>query len=139
MRLNQVTVPVTDVPRAISFYLRLGLTQIVGSPHYARFLCPDGGSTFSVEKAEAVIPGIVVYFECADLDHDVKIFKSRGIVFDSDPALQQWAWREARLRDPDGNRICLFSAGENRISPSWALNPPRVYSADGDDAPAEKT
>ena len=31
MRLNQVTIPVTNVPRSIEFYTRLGLLQIVDS------------------------------------------------------------------------------------------------------------
>ena len=64
MRLNQVTVPVTDIPRAVEFYLMLGLKQIVASSDYARFVCPDGDATFSVEKVDAATPGVVVYFEC---------------------------------------------------------------------------
>jgi catechol 2,3-dioxygenase-like lactoylglutathione lyase family enzyme len=42
MRLNQVTLEVTDVPRAVEFYRGLGLVQIVGGDdRYARFVCPD--------------------------------------------------------------------------------------------------
>ena len=37
------------------------------------------------------------------------------------PVDQPWQWREARLRDPDGNRLCLFHAGENRLNPPWRL------------------
>ena len=40
MNLNQVTVEVSDIPRARAFYQRLGLELIVSSDHYARFLCP---------------------------------------------------------------------------------------------------
>jgi hypothetical protein len=32
-----------------------------------------------------------------------------------------YLWREAFLRDPDGNVIVLFSAGENRLNPPWRL------------------
>ena len=53
MNLNQVTVQVTDIGRATTFYQRLGLELIVSADHYARFLCP-GGATFSVHVAEAV-------------------------------------------------------------------------------------
>ncbi len=32
-----------------------------------------------------------------------------------------WLWREARLRDPDGHRLCLLRARENRKHPPWRL------------------
>jgi hypothetical protein len=38
-----------------------------------------------------------------------------------DPTDQPYLWREAFLRDPDGNLIVLFSAGENRLNPPWRL------------------
>ena len=125
MNLNQVTVPSSDVPRSIEFYRRLGLILIVEDlPKYARFECPDGESTFSVEKQSGRIGenGPVVYFECEDLDATVARLKAGGIVFDLDPQDQPWLWREARLKDPDGNRICLFTAGTNRKSPPWRLS-----------------
>jgi len=121
MNLNQVTVEVTDIPRARSFYQRLGLELIVSSDHYARFLCP-GGATFSVHRGETLSPaGTGVYFECDDLDTRVAALKAAGIIFDSDPVDQRWLWREAWLRDPDGNRFCLYFAGENRIDPPWRV------------------
>ena len=54
MNLNQVTVPSLDVAASVTFYRRLGLVQIVDAPHYARFECPEGDSTFSVHLAERV-------------------------------------------------------------------------------------
>jgi hydroxymethylpyrimidine/phosphomethylpyrimidine kinase len=30
-------------------------------------------------------------------------------------------WREARLRDPDGNIIFLYKAGEARRFPPWRM------------------
>jgi len=51
MNLNQVTLHSSDIARSIEFYRRLGLKLIVEAlPRYARFECPDGDSTFSVEK-----------------------------------------------------------------------------------------
>jgi hydroxymethylpyrimidine/phosphomethylpyrimidine kinase len=32
-------------------------------------------------------------------------------------------WREARLRDPDGNIIFLYHAGEARRFPPWRIDP----------------
>ena len=124
MNLNQVTVPSSDVARSIEFYRRLGLILIVEDlPKYARFECPEGESTFSVEKRAGPIAGNgpVVYFECQDLDETVARLKARGVEFDSDPHDQPWLWREASLKDPDGNCICLFSAGLNRKSPPWRI------------------
>lgn len=124
MRLNQVTVPSTDVARSVEFYKRLGLIQIVESlPRYARFVCPDDDATFSIHRVETVAPGEkpVVYFECDNLDQSVAELERHGIEFDSKPVDQLWLWREAYLRDPDGNLICLYFAGENRLNPPWRL------------------
>lgn len=122
MRLNQVTVGVADVERAVDFYRRLGLEQIVAAPHYARFACPDGGSTFSVHLVGTVpASATTVYFECDDLDARVAALEAAGLLFDHGPVDQRWLWREAALRDPDGNRIILFHAGENRLDPPWRL------------------
>jgi len=121
MNLNQVTVEVSDIPRARAFYQGLGLGLIVSSDHYARFLCP-GGATFSIHRAEAASPGgTTVYFECGDLDARVVALKAAGVSFDSDPEDQSWLWREARLRDPDGNHLCLYIAGANRVDPPWRV------------------
>ena len=123
MNLNQVTVPSTDVSRAIEFYSMLGLRLIVKSlPNYARFECPEGQSTFSVHLAERVVPSqTVVYFECADLDETVASLQQLGISFTSLPADQPWLWREAYFEDPDGNPICLFHACDNRRNPPWRV------------------
>lgn len=124
MRLNQVTVPSIDVAGSVEFYTRLGLIQIVEAlPKYARFVCPDGDSTFSIHIVDQVAGGNkpVVYFECDDLDSTVEALKQGGIQFDSEPTDQPWLWREAYLRDPDGNLICLYCAGENRLNPPWKL------------------
>jgi len=123
MNLNQVTVGSTDVARAIEFYSKLGLKLIVNSPpKYARFECPEGHSTFSVHNVEQVPPSqTVVYFECAHLDETVGRLQQLGISFTSLPRDESWLWREARLQDPDGNAICLFYAGVNRLNPPWRV------------------
>ncbi len=124
MDLNQVTLPSTDVARSAAFYRALGFVQIVNSlPSYARFECPVGGSTFSLHQVAAVAPdsGVVVYFECRELDALYRELSARGVAFDSAPADQRWLWREAYLRDPDGNLLCLYCAGENRRHPPWRV------------------
>lgn len=124
MRLNQVTVPSTDVAASIRFYRTLGLEQIVGGDAYARFVCPDGDASFSIDQVDEVGEGKapVVYFECDDLDLVVRNLIGAGLVFESGPADQRWLWREARILDPGGNEICLYNAGENRLNPPWRLS-----------------
>ena len=125
VNLNQVTLPATDLGRSVAFYERIGLTLIVDSlPRYARLECPDGGATLSLHRAQQCTPdsGVTIYFECNDLDVLVEALSAAGVVFEHGPIDQAWLWREARLRDPDGNMLCLFSAGDKRRFPPWRIN-----------------
>ena len=122
MRLNQITQSVGHLLRSITFYRQLGLKLIVhDNDHYARFVCPEGDATFSVELHSDVRPsGTVVYFECDDLDAEVMRLRALGITI-GEPIDQSWGWREAHLVDPDGHPICLFRAGSYRLDPPWRL------------------
>ena len=124
MNLNQVTIYSNKPQESADFYQKLGLKIIVDSlPRYARFECPDGDATLSVHAAdeERVNASVVLYFECDDLDARVAELKAQGLEFEQEPHDQTWLWREAYLRDPAGNRICLFRAGENRKNPPWKV------------------
>ncbi|KAA3633875.1 MAG: VOC family protein [Bacteroidetes bacterium] len=125
MNLNQITIPSTNLHRAVPFYQKLGLELIVdSSPRYARFVCPDGESTFSLHHSEALASGgegVQIYFECDNLDEEVSRLKAEGLSFEHDPVDQMWLWREARLKDPDGHMIVLYFAGENRLDPPWKV------------------
>ncbi|MEM6696995.1 MAG: VOC family protein, partial [Bacteroidota bacterium] len=92
-------------------------------PHYARFECPDGTSTFSLHQVESLPKGdgIYVYFECESLDEHVQKLIAKGIQFEELPNNKRWLWREARLKDLDGNQLILFYGGENRLNPPWRL------------------
>ena len=124
MNLNQVTIYTAKPFETAEFFTKLGLILIVGSlPRYARFECPDGDSTLSINIADErpASNDIVLYFECDNLDEDVTRLKSLSLEFDEEPTVRDWLWREAYLRDPNGNRICLFRAGENRKNPPWRV------------------
>jgi catechol 2,3-dioxygenase-like lactoylglutathione lyase family enzyme len=124
MNLNQVTLPSRDVERSADFYRRLGFSQIVSSlPHYARFECPEGSATFSLHQVDSPPPSeTIIYFECDNLDAVYAELRGQGVVFDQAPADQPWLWREAYLRDPDGNVLCLYHAGSNRRFPPWRMD-----------------
>jgi len=123
-RLNQVTVTGTNYERSVDFYRRVGLSQIVDSPDtgYARFETA-GGVTFSVQidPEEKIIATTAIYLECDDLDERVEQLARSGIAFEHGPRNQPWMWREARLRDPDGNIIFFYKAGEARRFPPWRM------------------
>jgi hydroxymethylpyrimidine/phosphomethylpyrimidine kinase len=124
LRLNQVTVTGTDYGRSVDFYRRLGLVQIVDSPDngYARFETA-GGATLSVQidPEERIVATTAVYLECDDLDERVERLARSGLAFEHGPRNQPWMWREARLKDPDGNIIFLYHAGEARRFPPWRV------------------
>lgn len=122
MRLNQVTVTMPDLDAGWAFYSALGLKPIVDSrPRYARFVCPEGDSTFSLHQGGSAGCGTSIYFECDDLDESVKRLTEAGLVFANLPEDKSWLWREAELFDPGGNRIVLYFAGPNRLDPPWRV------------------
>ncbi len=123
-RLNQVTVTGTNYGRSVDFYRGIGLRQIIDSPDtgYARFETA-GGVTLSVQidPDEKIIPTTAIYLECDDLDERVEQLARSGIAFEHGPRNQPWMWREARLRDPDGNIIFFYKAAEARRFPPWRM------------------
>lgn len=135
MKLNQVTLPALDIAASVAFYRALGFLQIVDAPHYARFDSGEGGASFSVHRVDeaggeavraALANPTVVYFELPDaatLDATVERLQALGIAFEQAPRDEQWLWREARLKDPAGNELCLYHAGANRLHPPWRMLP----------------
>ena len=124
MNLNQVTIYTNKFSESLEFYKSLGLKIIVdSSPRYVRFECLSGDSTFSLHETSdnSQCSNIVLYFECENLDEEVERLKNLGIKFEQEPTDQTWLWREAYLKDPTGNKICLYYAGENRQNPPWRV------------------
>lgn len=124
LSLNQVTIGCSDFVSTSAFYRALGLTQIVDSPDngYARFEAANG-STLSIHCSEAdAAAANVIYFEHPALDERCASLAAQGMVFDQMPKDESWGWREARLRDPSGNIVCLYWAGEYRRFPPWRIS-----------------
>lgn len=120
--LNQVTVGSRDYAASVDFYKALGLLQIVDSPSngYARFEVPNG-VTLSIHASDDISISTIVYFESKRLDAWVTELASQGYAFEQMSQEESWGWREARLLDPSGNIVCLYSAGENRRYPAWRI------------------
>jgi hydroxymethylpyrimidine/phosphomethylpyrimidine kinase len=120
--LNQITVPATDYAASLAFYRQLGLALIVDSPDddYARFEAGNG-VTLSIHCGDGAAGGAIVYLESLRLDAWVAELQAAGLAFEQLPQDEDWLWREARLKDPAGNRICLYAAGEARRFPPWRV------------------
>ena len=120
--LNQVTVPANDYAASLAFYRRMGLRLIVDSPDdgYARFEAGNG-VTLSIHVGDGQAGGVTVYLESLRLDAYVAELAAAGLLLEQAPRNEDWLWREARLRDPAGNRICLYAAGEARRFPPWRV------------------
>lgn len=128
MNLNQASIYSEKTVETVEFFEKLGLTRIVDSlPRYARLECLDGEATLSVSEFGELTPveplnNVVLYFECPDLDAEYERLTALGLEFTEPPTDRPWLWREAYLKDPNGNKICLFHAGKNRKDPPWRLS-----------------
>lgn len=124
MNLNQITIPVGNIEQSVEFYETLGLKLIVKTPHYARFECMQGESTFSIHQAEKPVQdsGVWIYFEVDNVDEKISELIRKGVVIEELPDDKTWLWREARIRDLDNHVLIIYHAGVNRKSPPWRIN-----------------
>lgn len=123
MNLNQVTIPAIDMEETAAFYRKLGFLQIVDTPHYARFECPEGDATFSlslIENHHQINP-TTIYFETELLEEKVNQISALGIDIAQPPTAERYLWTEAIVYDPSGNKIKLYWAGDNRKNPPWRV------------------
>lgn len=123
MDLNQVTLPCTDYEESVRFYKALGLRHIVHSPpRYARFETA-AGTTLSIHAVDDINEesSITIYFEVDDVDREIRRLANLGLSIESEASDKDWLWREAYLKDPAGNLLCIYHAGENRRFPPWRI------------------
>ncbi len=120
--LNQLVLPAQDYAASTAFYRLLGLTQIVDAPDkgYARFEAANG-VTLSIHVGTGAAGDALTYLESGALDAWCAYLARKGVRIDQFPRDEDWGWREARLADPAGNRLCLYQAGEYRRFPPWRL------------------
>lgn len=120
--LNQITVASRNLESSISFYEKLDFKVIVRTEHYSR-LENLNGFTLSIEILDenGQAGPTALYFEHSNLDLYISTLKDKGLVFENELEDKQWLWKEAWLRDPFGNRVCVYYAGSNRRWPPWRL------------------
>ena len=123
-RLNQVTVTGTNYERSVDFYRRLGLKQIVDSPEPAMrgsrppAARPSRSRSTPTKRSSRPPPSISSATTSTSASSSLR---AAALPFEHGPRNQPWMWREARLRDPDGNIIFLYKAGEARRFPPWRI------------------
>ena len=127
LRLNQVTLGAKDMAASVEFYQNLGLTLIVDSaPRYVRLEFPDNDhgecATLSLHGVEegwaAPADWPLIYFEVDDLPGFIA---EKSLAPIAPPKMQSYLWEETDVIDPSGNRIRLYTAGDNRRFPPWRV------------------
>lgn len=109
--MNQISVGIREYAAAVTFYTWLGLRQFVGAPpDYARFETQTG-ETMSIHRVDDPQGTTIVYLEVEDVEAFVAVV---DLPLVGAPTDRPWLGREAPLRDPSGNEICIYHAGENR-------------------------
>ena len=127
IRLNQVTLAARNVAASVLFYQRLGLILIVdAAPRYVRFEFPEppcGGepATLSLHAVDddwsPASEWPLVYFEVNDV---AGFLNDAALTPLSKPELKSYAWEEADILDPSGNRLRIYKAGKARRFPGLA-------------------
>ena len=116
--------PAIDLEQTIHFYEHIGLQLIVKTDQYLRFYNPIDFQTLSFELVSSVTNQTTIYFEFETLDElesYVKKLNMNGVSAVNQPILEPWLWFETSITDPNGNKIKLYYAGENRLNPPWKI------------------
>ena len=119
LRIQAVTVPVSDLERSIEFYeTTLGFTvvQRVSTPLGVRLAFvapPDGPALLILTEADTArrmgtASGIV--FVTDDIARQHRDWVDRGVVFNASPQATDWGAQHATFSDPDGNSFQLIEA-----------------------------
>jgi predicted enzyme related to lactoylglutathione lyase len=107
-RIENVTVRVTDLKRAVSFYERIGLKKKDEWSNYATFSIGDMILGLDPESKG----GVDIFVRVSNVDDEYRCLREKGVKFLSEPKDQYWGGRTAKLADPDGNEFILVSYKE---------------------------
>ncbi len=113
--VGQISIPVTDLDRATSFYREaLGIKFLFSAPNMSFFECGGVRIILAIpEGNEFSPPGSIVYYRVPDIDLAHEALMSRGVEFVSEPhvvhATEDMELWMAFLRDVDQNFLALMS------------------------------
>ena len=111
MKLDRLSIPVTDVDRSRAWYLgTLGLSVEFEVPDRKTVVLQDGEG-FTIFLQQAAVPaqpgGCALYFQVGSVDDTFAEWSRRGTEFAHAPQKTYWGYG-AELRDPDGYLIRLW-------------------------------
>lgn len=122
MRVNFVSIPVSDQDRALAFYTeKLGFEVITDMPYGPNQrwiqLLPPGAETgvvlFTPPGQESRIGGYQnMAFICDDVEGTCKRLAENGVEFVQPAARSDWGGMQAIFKDPDGNTFVLANPAE---------------------------
>jgi len=121
VNFNHALIYVKALDPALNFYRDLlGFKEIETIPgEYSRLRSRNSRSTLALhisELPENLVPGGVwLYLEVKELDRLYLRMLAAGVRFSQEPKLMPWGWRQTFLKDPDGHKLCLYSAGVKRL------------------------
>lgn len=110
-QFSHLFIHVKSLQDSRAFYVdTLGLQVLLEEPGYLRI---GGGGGFHVgmeEMPEAVeAQGIEIEVRVPDVDEVFDRLSALGIAFETPPEDMPWGARHARLRDPSGHRLSIFT------------------------------
>ncbi len=113
--IGQVSVPVTDLERAIRFYRdKLGMKFLFQVPNMAFFDCLSLRLLLSLPEEDTFAPpGSILYFKVPDIHAYTDALRSRAVEFASEPHLiarmaDHELWM-AFFKDSEGNTLALMA------------------------------
>jgi catechol 2,3-dioxygenase-like lactoylglutathione lyase family enzyme len=109
---SHLFVHVRHLGRTREFYADLlGLAVLMEHPGYLRVGGGDGFHIGFEERPEQPVGavGVEIVVRVDDVDAAYRRLTAAGVVFATEPEDQEWGARHARLTDPDGYRLSLFS------------------------------
>ncbi len=110
IRGGAVILNVTDVPRAVRFYIEtLGMKLVEEQPDGTSVIDAGEGFHIALRQSGGGAPGaspapVVLLYPKVPLDEAIAIYENRGVAFDVD---RSGGAVVARFRDPDANLLCL--------------------------------
>lgn len=122
LRFNHAMIYTRAVGALLRFYKETLGFELIESMEgeYARLKSRGSDTTIAIHNFKSESPlhtggGIRIYFEVPALYEFCTSLEEKGVEFMQRAEKMPWGWDHAYLKDPDGNEISLYSAGDLRL------------------------